>query len=84
MAKRCFTHWFGKGSSIVYKIFFLVFTFLGSIVSAGNIQAFSDILILSMALPNILGVLLLSGKVREHLDDYWDKLKSGEVKPHKN
>lgn len=79
--ERCFTHWFGKGSSMVYKVFFLVFTFLGSIVSAGNIQDFSDILILSMALPNILGVVLLSGKVREHLDDYWGKLKSGEIKP---
>jgi len=80
--ERCFTHWFGKNSSIVYKILFLTFTFLGSIISAQNIQNFSDILILSMALPNILGVLLLSGKVREHLDDYWGKLKSGEIKPH--
>ena len=81
--ERCFTHWFGEKSSIVYKVLFLTFTFLGSIVSAANIQAFSDILILSMALPNILGVLLLSGKVKHQLDDYWSKVKSGEVKPRK-
>ncbi len=82
--ERCFTQWFGKRSSIVYKILFLTFTFLGSIVSAGNIQAFSDILILSMALPNILGVLLLSGKVKVQLDDYWGKVKSGEIQPNKS
>ena len=81
--ERCFTHWFGNGSSMVYKVLFLVFTFLGSIVSAANIQSFSDILILSMALPNILGVLLLSGKVREQLDDYWSKVKSGEIQASK-
>ena len=79
--ERCFTHWFGQRSSIVYKLMFLGFTFIGSIVSAANIQAFSDILILSMALPNIFGVLLLSGKVKAQLDDYWGKVKAGEVKP---
>ncbi len=79
--ERCFTHWFGSGSSIVYKLLFLTFTFLGSVISAGNIQTFSDILILGMALPNILGVVLLSGKVKRHLDEYWGKLKSGEIKP---
>ena len=77
--ERCFTHWFGQGSSILYKILFLVFTFLGSIVSAQNIQDFSDILILGMALPNVLGVFLLSGKVRERLDQYWADLKSGKL-----
>jgi AGCS family alanine or glycine:cation symporter len=81
--ERCFTQWFGQRSSIVYKILFLVFTFLGSIVSAENIRSFSDILILSMALPNILGVLLLSGKVKAELNDYWGKVRSGEIKPHK-
>ncbi len=81
--ERCWTHWFGQKSSMVYKILFLVFTFLGSIVSAANIQAFSDIIILSMALPNILGVLLLSGKVRRHLDDYWNRVQSGEIQSKK-
>ena len=37
-------------------------------------------MILSMAFPNILGVVLLNGKVRRALDDYWKRLKSGEIK----
>lgn len=73
--ERCWTRLFGPSSSIAYKILFLVFTVLGSIVTTGNVLAFSDILILGLAFPNILGVLLLSGKVRRALDQYWDAHK---------
>jgi hypothetical protein len=30
-------------------------------------------------LPNMIGLLLLSGKVRRDLDTYWRKLTSGEL-----
>ena len=78
--ERCWAFLFGDGSSMIYRLLFLVFTFLGSIVTATNILDFSDLMILAMAFPNILGVLLLSGKVRVDLDEYLAKLKSGEIK----
>ena len=81
--ERCFTSLFGMNSSIIYKLIFLVFTVLGSVVSAKNILDFSDIMILGMSLPNILGLYILSGKVRGNLDEYMEKLKSGKIKPHK-
>ncbi|MEC8508965.1 MAG: alanine/glycine:cation symporter family protein [Planctomycetota bacterium] len=81
--ERCFTSLFGMNSSIIYKVIFLVFTVLGSVVSAKNILDFSDIMILGMSLPNILGLYILSGKVRRNLDEYMEKLKSGKIKPHK-
>jgi len=31
-----------------------------------------------MALPNMLGLLLLSGKVKLKLDDYWQAYKLGD------
>jgi AGCS family alanine or glycine:cation symporter len=37
-------------------------------------------MILGMAFPNILGCLLLSGKVRAALDTYLSKLEAGEFK----
>ena len=46
-----------------------------------KILVFSDLLILGMALPNMLGLFLLSGKVRRELDTYWGKYKSGELEP---
>jgi AGCS family alanine or glycine:cation symporter len=77
--ERCCTFLFGTGSSMPYRVVFLAFTVLGSILELGNVIAFSDLMILGMAFPNILGMLLLSGKVRERLDDYWSRLKAGSM-----
>lgn len=78
--ERCWAWLFGDKSSMVYRLLFLVFAFLGSIVTAGNVLEFSDLMILGMAFPNILGVLLLSGKVRAMLNEYTGMLESGEIK----
>ena len=80
--ERCWTNLFGEVSSFIYKALFLTFTVLGSIVTTGNILDFSDLLILSMALPNMLGLFLLSGKVKAALNDYCQRKRSGEIKPH--
>ncbi|MDA9778410.1 alanine:cation symporter family protein [Rubripirellula sp.] len=80
--ERCWVEMFGEQFSIVYKLLFLVFTILGSIVTRGNILEFSDLMILGMSFPNLLGVFLLSGLVKRRLDEYWGKYKSGEMKPY--
>ena len=80
--ERCATFLFGEKASLPYKIIFLVFVVLGSVIKLGNVIDFSDLMILGMAFPNILGLFLLSGKVREQLDDYWGRLTSGEMKPY--
>ena len=68
--ERCWVWLFGDKSSVYYKIIFLIFTFLGSIITATNILDFSDLMILGMAFPNILGLILLSGKIRDDLNEY--------------
>ena len=40
-------------------------------------------MILGMALPNILGVVLLSGKVCAKLDAYWSEYQAGSFKIYK-
>ena len=80
--ERCATFLFGENASLPYKILFLFFVVLGSVIKLGNVIDFSDLMILGMAFPNILGLFLLSGKVREQLDDYWSRLTSGEMKPY--
>ena len=77
--ERCWAYLFGEGFSMVYRIIFLVFTFLGSVISAQNVMDFGDLMIFGMMLPNMIGLLLLSGKVRQDLDTYWRKLTSGEL-----
>jgi len=77
--ERCWTWLFGDGTSMVYRVIFLVFTFLGAVITADQVLDFGDLMILGMAIPNVLGVVLLTGKVRKAFDDYWAKLKRGEM-----
>jgi AGCS family alanine or glycine:cation symporter len=79
--ERCATWLFGAGASLPYKVLFLVCTFLGVVFELGTVLDFSDLMILGMAFPNILGLFILSGLVKEKLDDYWGRLKSGEMLP---
>ncbi|MBN2024229.1 MAG: alanine:cation symporter family protein [Pirellulales bacterium] len=81
--ERCWSYLFGRGWSMVYRCIFLCFVFLGSVVTASKLLEFSDLMILSMAFPNIFGVVLLSGKVRRRLDNYWRRYKSGAIVPYR-
>ena len=78
--ERCWAYIFGDRSSTSYRILFLTFTFLGSIITAQNVLDFGDLMILGMAFPNILGLFLLHGKVRDELKVYWGMLKSGQMR----
>jgi AGCS family alanine or glycine:cation symporter len=40
---------------------------------------FSSVLFLAMAIPNIFGLLVMSTDVKNMLNDYLAKLKSGEL-----
>jgi AGCS family alanine or glycine:cation symporter len=77
--ERCWVELFGAKTSMIYKILFLIFTVLGSIVTRGNILDFSDLMILGMSFPNLLGVFLLSGIVKRQLNLYWQKYKNNEL-----
>jgi AGCS family alanine or glycine:cation symporter len=57
--------------------------FLGSIIASTNILNFGDLMILGMAIPNLLGVYLLHGRVKKELDVYWAKYKAGELTRYK-
>lgn len=80
--ERCWVQLFGPYTSLVFKCLFLLFTFLGSVVTRGNILEFSDLMILGMSIPNLLGVFLLSGLVKRRLDEYWGRVCRGEVLTH--
>lgn len=77
---------FGKGkvANIAYKVIFLCFIVVGSSVGLGAVLDFSDMMILGMAFPNILGILFLSSEVRKDMKSYFARIKSGEIKKYKN
>ncbi|MCC9604480.1 alanine:cation symporter family protein [Blastopirellula sp. JC732] len=81
--ERCWERLFGAGSTMVYKVLYVGFVFIGAVANLGAVIDFSDMMLLSMAFPNIVGVILLSPKVRRHLFEYWRKYKAGEFKKFK-
>ncbi len=71
--EQCWCYVFGQPSSIIFKIIFLTCIFIGSVVSLGAVVDFSDMMLLTLAIPNLLGCMLLSGKVATSLKEYWQK-----------
>jgi AGCS family alanine or glycine:cation symporter len=45
-----------------------------------NVISFSDLMILSMAVPNIIGGIILSPLIKEKLQEYWARLQRGEMR----
>ncbi|MCF4100967.1 amino acid carrier protein [Gillisia sp. M10.2A] len=78
---RAWTYLFGKSkkTEMIYKALFLVFVVVGASVSLGAVLDFSDMMILAMSFPNIIGLYIMSGEVRTDLRDYMRKLKAGEL-----
>jgi AGCS family alanine or glycine:cation symporter len=81
--ERCWAYLFGDDTSQVFRVIFVAFVFLGSILSATNVLGFGDLMILGLAFPNLFGIYFLTGKVRASLDDYMRKLHGGEFKIYK-
>jgi len=77
--ERSWTYLFGEKYTLVFKLIFIAFTVMASVTSASALLDFSDLLILSMALPNLIGLYMLQGDVKENLTEYLKKWKSGEL-----
>jgi len=77
--ERAWVYIFGIKSSIVFKLIFLAFIVIATVVDTGLMVDFSSILFLALAIPNIFGIVIMSGDVKGYLKDYMSKLKSGEL-----
>ena len=60
-------------------MFFLVFVVIGASVSLGAVLDFSDMMILAMSFPNIIGLYIMSGEVKKDLGQYLKKLKTNTL-----
>jgi AGCS family alanine or glycine:cation symporter len=82
---KAWTYVFGetKSAAYIYKFIFLIFVVIGSSVGLGAVIDFSDLMILGMAFPNVLGLVIMSGEVRRDMIDYFQRIKSGAIKQFK-
>lgn len=72
-----------KISDTVFQLIFLLAIIIGASSSLNAVMDFSDMMILCMALPNIIGLIILAPEVKKDLNSYWKRLKNGEIKMHK-
>jgi alanine or glycine:cation symporter, AGCS family len=71
---------FGEKFIPVYRIFYIIFVALGPILSLTHVLEFSDIMLLSMAFPNIIGMMFLSKKITSLIKDYDNSHNEEEFK----
>ncbi len=83
--ERAWCYLFGRGKNtiLIYRVIYVLFVVLGTVASLGNVVDFSDLMILSMAFPNIIGGVLLAPKVKTLLNDYWGRYQNNEFKVYK-
>lgn len=64
----------------LYQVIFLIITAMGSVLSLSALVDFSDMLVLAMAVPNIIGLLILAPEVKADLNEYMKWLKLERIK----
>jgi AGCS family alanine or glycine:cation symporter len=79
---KAWTYLFGEGAvkEMVFKLIFCIFVVLGASMSLGPVIDFSDSMIFAMALANIVGLYILMPVVKAEVNQYFAKLKSGEIR----
>lgn len=85
--ERAWGYLFGTKRVVIYHVVFCALVFFGGAMQDAEnegfnmIVNFSDLLLLSMAVPNMIGVYILQGMVVTSMKDYIRRLKSGEIVP---
>jgi len=74
-------HFDGAGlkSVVVFRVIFVLAVVVGAVNELGDVLDFSDIMILSMAFPNIIGSMILAPKVLKKMEEYWGRYTSGKM-----
>ena len=77
--ERAWAYMFGEKSVLIFQGIFVFCVFVGAVVNLGAVLDFSDMMLLSMALPNLIGCYILSNQVASELNDYMQRLSSGQM-----
>lgn len=69
--EKCFEYLFGERFVMIYRVAFIIVTVLGSLIELKVVWAVSDTLNGLMAIPNLIGLIGLSGVVIKLTRDYF-------------
>lgn len=80
-AERGTEYLFGPRAITPFRVLYVLTIVIGPLLSLGAVIDFADMLLLSLAFPNIIGMAIISGKVVGMTKEYIGRLESGEMKP---
>lgn len=72
--EKAIEYLFGTKSIRIYRVFFTIAVMIGSMVSLKFVWNFSDLMNGMMALPNLIGLLMLSKVIKAETDRYFKAL----------
>lgn len=68
---RAVTYLFGSKYVIIYRMIFVAGFFIASFTDTTIIWSLSYVAIVLMAVPNLIGILILRKEVKQNVKDYW-------------
>ncbi|HET8992577.1 MULTISPECIES: amino acid carrier protein [unclassified Rhodococcus (in: high G+C Gram-positive bacteria)] len=71
--ERCVERLVGRGGVVPYRAIFVVVVFIGATTELQVVWNFSDVMNGLMALPNLIGLILLSGMIARETKAYLDR-----------
>jgi len=75
--EKCVEYLVGPRAVLPYRLLFIVATWFGAVRSLGFVWTLSDVMNGLMALPNLVGLLLLSGLIVRETRDYLRRERDG-------
>ncbi|RMB08987.1 alanine/glycine:cation symporter family protein [Eilatimonas milleporae] len=81
--QRSFLYLVGNkpNAELAFKSSYLVVLVIGSAMQLTAVMDFADAMLLGMGFPNIVGLYLLRHEVRDLMQSYFARLRSGEIRP---
>lgn len=77
--EKCFEYLVGEKYIQLYRVAWVVFVFVGAVVKLELVWNFSDVMNGLMAIPNLIGLVWLSGLVARETKEFEKGIKNGTI-----
>ena len=77
--EKCFEYIFGEKYILIYRYAWVIFVFIGALIKLDLVWNFSDAMNALMAVPNLIGLVLLSGVLFRETKTYEIRIRDGAI-----